>query len=311
MIDFIAGRSFSHRPPRSVAQRGLGGSFRCSTGKRFIARAAPACSAAVLAAAVLLGGCQSVKTTSAGAVGIERAQRMSPLVSEADLRKQADLSYREVLTDEGKQGKLNADAALTARVRAITDRLIPAAAAFRPDATRWNWEVNVISSDEMNAWCMPGGKIAVYTGLITKLDLTDDEIAAIIGHEIAHALREHARERASEQLGAQVLVSGAVMAIGGGQASTDMGGLFYKTFFGLPNSRLHETEADRIGVELAARAGYDPRAAISLWKKMSAQGGSRVPELLSTHPSPDSRLADLAIYSERVMPLYEQAKAGR
>jgi predicted Zn-dependent protease len=262
----------------------------------------------MLAAAVLLGGCQSVKTTSSGAVGIERAQRMSPLVSEADLRKQADLSYREVLTEERKEGKLNADAALTARVRAITDRLIPAAAAFRPDATRWNWEVNVISSDEMNAWCMPGGKIAVYTGLITKLNLTDDEIAAIIGHEIAHALREHARERASEQLGAQVLVSGAVMAIGGGQASTDIGGLFYKTFFGLPNSRLHETEADRIGVELAARAGYDPRAANSLWKKMSAQGGSGVPELLSTHPSPDTRLADLAVYSERVMPLYEQAK---
>lgn len=276
-----------------------------------VSRAAAFSATGLLAATVLLAGCQSVKTTSSGAVGVERAQRMSPLVSETDLRKQADLAYREVLTDEGKQGKLNANAALTARVRAITNRLIPAAAAFRPEATRWNWEVNVISSDEMNAWCMPGGKIAVYTGLITRLDLSDDEIAAIIGHEIAHALREHARERASEQLGAQVLVSGAVMAIGGGQTSTDVGGLFYKTFFGLPNSRLHETEADRIGVELAARAGYDPRAAISLWKKMSAQEGSNVPELLSTHPSADTRLADLAVYSGRVMPLYEQAKSQR
>ncbi len=284
---------------------------RHTAGRGAASRAAVFSTAGLLAATVLVAGCQSVKTTSSGAVGVERAQRMSPLVSETDLRKQADLAYREVLTDEGKQGKLNADAALTARVRAITNRLIPAAAAFRPEATRWNWEVNVISSEEMNAWCMPGGKIAVYTGLITRLDLSDDEIAAIIGHEIAHALREHARERASEQLGAQVLVSGAVMAIGGGQTSTDLGGLFYKTFFGLPNSRLHETEADRIGVELAARAGYDPRAALSLWRKMTAQSGSSVPEILSTHPSADTRLADLAVYSERVMPLYEQAKSQR
>ncbi|MCM5569554.1 M48 family metallopeptidase [Burkholderiaceae bacterium FT117] len=264
-----------------------------------------------LALAGLLVGCQSVQTTAGGAVGIERTQRMSPLVSETQLREQAELSYREALAKERQQGKLNADPALTARVRAIAGRLIPAAGAFRPEATRWNWEVNVIRSDEMNAWCMPGGKIAVYTGLITKLGLNDDEIAAIVGHEIAHALREHARERASEQLGAQVLLSGAVMAIGGGQASMDLGGLFYKTFFGLPNSRLHETEADRIGVELAARAGYDPRAAISLWRKMTARGGSGVPEFLSTHPAADTRIADLEVYSARVMPLYEQARRER
>jgi predicted Zn-dependent protease len=267
-----------------------------------------ACSA--LAAAGALAGCQSVQTTSAGAVGIERAQRMSPLVSETDLRQQADLAYDQVLAKERQQGTLNADPALTARVRSITSRLIPAAQAFRPEATRWNWEVNVIRSEQMNAWCMPGGKIAVYTGLITKLQLTDDEIAAIVGHEIAHALREHARERASEQLGAQVLVTGAVVALGGGQTSMDLGSLFYKTFFGLPNSRLHETEADRIGVELAARAGYDPRAAISLWRKMAAQGGAGGPEFLSTHPSPDTRLADLNVYANRVMPLYEQARRG-
>ncbi|MFP5407291.1 MAG: M48 family metallopeptidase, partial [Gammaproteobacteria bacterium] len=139
----------------------------------------------------------------------------------------------------------------------------------------------------------------------------DAELAAVMGHEMAHALREHARERASEQLGAQVLVSGAVLAIGGGQTSKDLGDLFYKTFFGLPNSRLHETEADRIGVELAARAGYDPRAAISLWRKMDVQAGSNVPEFLSTHPSASTRLADLAVYAQRVMPLYEEARRGR
>ena len=274
-------------------------------------RAGRLAAAGALALALLSAGCESVQTTSAGAVGIERTQRMSPLVAEADLRKQASASYQQILTKERQQGALNTDVALTKRVRAITARLIPAAAAFRPEATNWNWEVNVIRSDEMNAWCMPGGKIAVYSGLVTKLNLTDDEIAAIMGHEIAHALREHARERASEQLGAQVLVSGAVMAIGGGQASADLGNRFYKSFFGLPNSRLHETEADRIGVELAARAGYDPRAAISLWRKMGSQGGASGPEFLSTHPSPATRLADLEVYSERVMPLYEQARRGR
>lgn len=265
--------------------------------------------AALAASAVLLSGCQSVKTTSPGAVGIERTQRMSSMVSEADMRQQAELAYRETLTKERQKGALNADPALTARVRAITNRLIPASAAFRPEAAQWKWEVNVIRSDQVNAWCMPGGKIAVYSGLITRLNLSDDEIAAVVGHEIAHALREHARERASEQMGAQVLISGASILLGTGQAGSDLGGVFYKAFFGLPNSRLHETEADRIGVEIAARAGYDPRAAITLWQKMSrASGATDGPEFLSTHPSADTRLKDLEVYSARVMPLYEQAR---
>ena len=264
--------------------------------------------AGLAACAVLLSGCQSVQTTSPGAVGIERTQRMSSMVSESDMRQQAELSYRETLTKERQKGTLNADAALTGRVRAIANRLIPASAAFRPEAAQWKWEVNVIRSDQINAWCMPGGKIAVYTGLITKLNLADDEIAAVVGHEIAHALREHARERASEQMGAQVLIGGASILLGAGQAGADLGGVFYKAFFGLPNSRLHETEADRIGVEIAARAGYDPRAAITLWQKMAASGGGSGPEFLSTHPSADTRLKDLEVYSARVMPLYEQAR---
>lgn len=260
------------------------------------------------AGAALLAGCQSVQTTAPGAVGIERTQRMSSMVSEAQMRQQAELAYRETLSKERDKGTLNADPALTGRVRAITNRLIPASAAFRPEAAQWKWEVNVIRSDQVNAWCMPGGKIAVYTGLITKLALTDDEIAAVIGHEIAHALREHARERASEQMAAQVLIGGAAIVLGAGQAGMDLGGVFYKAFFGLPNSRLHETEADRIGVEIAARAGYDPRAAITLWQKMARAGGAGGPEFLSTHPSADTRQKDLEVYSARVMPLYEQAR---
>lgn len=263
---------------------------------------------ALAASAALLAGCQSVKTTGAGTVGVERTQRMSSMVSEADMRRQAETSYREVLATERQKGTLNVDQALNSRVRAITSQLIPASAAFRPEAAQWKWEVNVIRSDQINAWCMPGGKIAVYSGLITKLGLSDDEIAAVVGHEIAHALREHARERASEQLGAQMVISGASILLGAGQAGADLGGVFYKAFFGLPNSRLHETEADRIGVEIAARAGYDPRAAITLWQKMARGSGGNGPEFLSTHPSAESRLKDLEVYSARVMPLYEKAR---
>src|SRR5690606_16028556 len=265
--------------------------------------------AASTAAALLLAACTSVQTTNPGAIGLDRQQRMSTLISEAQMRQEASAAYQQIVQQQRQKGALNDDPALTSRVRAITTRLIPASAAFRPDARSWKWEVNVFSSPEVNAWVMPGGKIGVYSGLVTKLNLTDAEVAAALGHEIAHALREHARERASEQIGAQVLITGAAVLLGAGEAGTDLGNVFYKTFFGLPNSRLHETEADRIGVEIAARAGYDPRAAITLWQKMASQaGGGGGPEFLSTHPSPETRIRDLQVYAERVMPLYQQAR---
>jgi predicted Zn-dependent protease len=156
---------------------------------------------------------------------------------------------------------------------------------------------------------MPGGKIAFYSGIITKLGLTDDEIAAIMGHEIAHALREHARERASEQATTGLVIGVGSALLGGGQAGTNLTQMAYHAVFGLKHSRLHETEADRIGVELAARAGYDPRAAITLWEKMGkASGGKGGPEFLSTHPTAETRMADLRDYSTRVMPLYERTR---
>jgi predicted Zn-dependent protease len=234
---------------------------------------------------------------------------MSTLVSEEELQKGAVAAYNEVLTKEKGEGDLNADPAMTARVRAIAQRIIPQTAVFRSDAPKWNWEVNVIKSDELNAWCMPGGKIAFYSGIITRLKLTDDEIAAIMGHEIAHALREHARERASEQATTGLVVGVGAAILGAGQVGADLTQMAYHAAFGLKHSRLHETEADRIGVELAARAGYDPRAAITLWEKMgAAAGGSGGPQFLSTHPSPETRMADLRDYSARVMPLYEKAR---
>jgi predicted Zn-dependent protease len=264
--------------------------------------------AAAVAAAALGTGCRSVQTTAPGAVGVDREQRMSSLVSESDLRRGAEQSYAQLMGQARQQGALNADPQMTQRVRAIAERMIPATGAFRPDAPAWKWEVNVLRSDQLNAWCMPGGKIAFYSGIITRLQLTDDEIAAIMGHEIAHALREHARERASERQAAGLAIGVGAALLGVGRTGSDLGQMAYQVSVGMPNSRAHETEADRIGVELAARAGYDPRAAIGLWQKMAKASSGRSPEWLSTHPSAETRQADLAAYAARVMPLYEQAR---
>ena len=255
-----------------------------------------------------LAACKTVRTTQGGAVGVDRQQTMSSLVSAKQLEQGAQTAYRQELSKANQKGQLNKDNAQTSRVRAIAQRLIPHTGVFRNDAPGWAWEVNVINSAEVNAWCMPGGKIAVYTGLIQKLNATDDEIAAVLGHEIAHALREHARERASQQMNAGILATGASIALGGGQGTADMAGMVANLTYNLPNSRLHETEADRMGVELAARAGYDPRAAVTLWQKMQKAGGGSGPQWLSTHPSSETRIRDLTDYSARVMPLYDAAR---
>ena len=257
----------------------------------------------------LLAGCQSVNTTQPGAVGVARNQNM--MVSSATINRSAEKAYAQVIAEAQKKGQLNRDAGQLQRVRAIAGRLIPQTGAFRSDAPGWRWEVNVITSKDVNAWCMPGGKIAFYTGLIERLQATDDEVAAVMGHEIAHALREHGRERASQAVaqGIGIAVAGAVLGISGG--AQDLTQMVLDLTFNLPNSRTDEVEADRIGVELAARGGFDPRAAVSLWEKMSKTGGSSGPNFLSTHPSHASRISDLRGYSERVMPLYEAARAKR
>lgn len=259
---------------------------------------------AVLAAG-LVTACQTVKTTQTGNVGVERSQMM--MVSSREMESAASQSYQKIIQQAGQKNALNRDKEQVERVRAVARRLIPATGAFRADAPNWRWEVNVLSSNELNAWCMAGGKIAFYSGIIEKLDLSDDEIAAIMGHEIAHALREHARERASQSMVTNLGVAVLGAALGVGQAGTDLIGSVAKVSFELPNSREHETEADRIGVELAARGGYDPRAAVVLWQKMAKANSNQPPQWLSTHPSNQSRQQDLAQYAARVMPLYEQA----
>jgi predicted Zn-dependent protease len=264
-------------------------------------------------AVVWLAACST--TTEQGAVGVERKQLL--LVSSAEMDQAAAAAYQNVLKEQTPKGNVNKDAQQTERVRGIAKRLIPQTAVFRKDAPDWKWEVNVLTSPEVNAWCMPGGKIAVYTGIIEKLSITDDELAAVMGHEISHALREHGRERASQQAatGVGASLAGVVADIflpGSGQLATAGAGAAGQLAYNLPYSRLQETEADRMGVELAARAGYDPRAAIALWQKMAKlSSGGAPPQLLSTHPSNDTRIKDLEVFSQRVLPLYEQARVAK
>lgn len=262
----------------------------------------------LVSAATALGGCAAVDTTSSGAVGVDRKQYMSGLVSEQALQQEAAQQYSSLLSRAKTQGALDVNAAQTKRVQAIANKLIAQVGVFRPDAASWDWQVHVLNSDEVNAWCMPGGKIAVYTGLINQIKPTDDELAAVIGHEMAHALREHAREQVSQQMVTNMGLS-VLSAVTGSAATADMGSALTQVMFTLPNSRTHEAEADRIGVELAARAGYDPRAAVTLWQKMGALGGGGAPpEFLSTHPSAASRTADLTQAANKVLPLYQASK---
>jgi Zn-dependent protease with chaperone function len=253
----------------------------------------------------LLAGCQSVQTTGAGQVGVTRNQYMG--VSAAQVDAASAQSYSKMLKEAEAKKQLDRDPVMVARVQGIAKKLIAQTVHFRPDAPQWNWETHVFQSAEVNAFCMAGGKIGIYSGLIEKLKITDDELAAVMGHEIAHALREHVREQVSLQQAARL--PGLVLAVvTGNQVLADLGDTVTGVSLTLPRSREAEREADQIGVELAARAGYDPRAAISLWQKMNQLGGSRPPQFLSTHPAPESRQQDLTRISDVVMPLYEASR---
>jgi len=262
--------------------------------------------------ATQLSGCAT--TTKDSVAGVKRTQLM--LLPASQVVGMSSQAYIQTLKEAEKKSALNTDKAQLARVRTISNRLIAQVGVFRPDAAQWKWEVNVEKNEQVNAYCMPGGKIMVLTGLIDKLQATDDELGAVIGHEIAHALREHGRERMSQaymqQFGLQalaaVLTKGTSAVVG--NASMQAASLGSQLFFALPNSRLQEREADKIGLELAARAGYNPDAAITLWQKMGAQGGSKPPEFLSTHPANENRIAELRALAPKVRPLYEAAKAG-
>lgn len=258
----------------------------------------------------LTAACTTVQTTEPGAVGIDRKQRM--LVSDEEVAAGAEQAYAQELKTAREADKLNTDPALTARVRRVSERLIPVTAVYRRDAPSWKWEINTLKTDDMNAYAMPGGKIMVYSGLVEKLKLTDAELAAVLGHEISHALREHTRERVSRAYAQQLALAGVAVVTGAGAGALDLANQVASVTFQLPHSREQEAEADVMGLELMARAGYDPHAAVSVWQKMmSAQQGSGSPEFLSTHPSSSNRIAELQDRMPKVIPLYEAApKAG-
>jgi predicted Zn-dependent protease len=231
-------------------------------------------------------------------------RRQLVLVSEEQAQASSAQAYSQTLSEAQKKGRLSTDAALNSRVKRITDRLIVQAGTMYAPSRDWNWSVAVIDEPTLNAWCMPGGKMAIYTGIVHKLSLSDDEIAQIMGHEIAHALLGHGRERMSRAIAMQ-----GGMTLGSIVAGRDLSVLapVADIALTLPNSREGETEADRYGLELAARAGFDPRAAVRLWEKMSRASSNGPPQFLSTHPSPDNRIQTLNALVPRMMPIYERA----
>ncbi|VEG12737.1 M48 family metallopeptidase [Moraxella cuniculi] len=256
---------------------------------------------AVSAAAIMpIVGCTS--TTSAGVVGADRKQLL--LVSSQEILQLSNQAYAETINQARRAGKLDNNYEQVKRLRKIADKLITQTEVLRPDAKNWDWKVHTITSDSINAYVMPGGKIVFYTGIIEKLRLTDAEIAAIMGHEIAHALREHSREKASRSFATQGVLQLATGALGLSSGQAQLAGVISQLGLDLPHSRSQESEADKIGLELMARAGYDPNASVSLWKKMQATGGS-VPQFLSTHPSSATRISQLQSLIPTVMPLFQ------
>ena len=247
-------------------------------------------------------------TSRPGVVGVERSQFM--MISAAQIERISASSFDQQAKAAQKKNILIASGPQYERLKTIANRLIPQTAVFRDDTHSWNWGLQLIDSPLVNATCAPGGRITFYSGIINKLNLTDDEIAAIMGHEIAHAVREHGRERVSQAMAQNVIANVALAAAGAGSAqSIDAANQIMQYVLVLPNSRQNETEADAIGLEIAARGGYDPRAAITLWEKMSKESkGKNPPEFLSTHPSNENRIKELSALMPRVMPLYEAAK---
>ena len=208
---------------------------------------------------------------------------------------QSKQAYLATVSDLDKENKLVDDPKLADRVATITGRLVTEAIAMYPNTANWEWSVAIIDDPEtVNAWCMAGGRMAVYTGLFDKLKLTDAEFAQIMGHEISHALANHTAERMSRAMATSIGILAVGVASDRPAATMAGGALAAKLALELPNSRTAELEADEIGMELAVRAGYDPDAAVTLWQKMGSLGGSAPPEFLSTHPAPGNREAQLA-----------------
>jgi predicted Zn-dependent protease len=258
------------------------------------------------AALYLLAGLATAASAPGDGVNVGEPSAIRTLVPAAELEKAAASQYGELKRTAAAKNALAPDNhPQLIRLRNIARRILPHAGRFNPAARRWRWEVNLIGSPQINAFCMPGGKIAFYTGILDTLKLNDNEVAIVMGHEVAHALREHARERLAKN---QITNIGAAVLgelVGGGRyaGAFRAGGNLLTLKF----SRDDESEADLVGLDLAARAGYDPRAGVSLWRKMGAASKGAPPAWLSTHPAGKDRIAEIEQHLPDVMPLYEAA----
>jgi predicted Zn-dependent protease len=248
-----------------------------------------------------LAGCSTNPITG-------RSQLM--VVSESTAVSQSAAAYSEMMGGLARKRQIETGTPRVQKVREITDRLIAQAIRFRPDAASWKWEVQVINDPKtVNAFCMAGGKMAIYAGIWDRLKATDDEVAEVMGHEISHALLNHTQERMSVAYSTGAVTTIAAIALGAGDQAAQLMQQAAIVAIQLPNSRESESEADQVGIELAARAGYDPQAAVSLWDKMGRLGGTPT-EFLSTHPSPEHRKERLQQLGAKVAPYYAAAKAN-
>ena len=250
----------------------------------------------------------AVAPARSGDGGVQVRKPKLMVVPESMVNRSAAQQYLQMKQQAAARGLLNRDAAQVLRVRTIAQRLVPHGRRFNAESGDWAWEVNVVDAPAVNAFCMPGGKIMVFRGIVEKLQLTDDELAAVIGHEIAHALLQHGRARMSEAVLKNVGVNLAALYFGLGDLGASALAQAAQLAISLPYSRGHEIDADLVGLELAARAGFDPRAAVSLWRKMAAAGGAQPPQFLSTHPGHGDRIRQIEANLPKVLPLYEQAR---
>jgi predicted Zn-dependent protease len=231
------------------------------------------------------------------------------LVPASQVEDSAQQQYAQLVGQARGQGALAPDNhPQVQRLRYIADRIVPLTPDCNERARQWKWEVNLLGNKQINAFCMPGGKIAFFSGILSTLKLNDDEVAMIMGHEVAHALLEHARERIAKSTGTSLglRLGAAVLGLGnvGDMAAQGLANLATLKF-----GRSDESEADALGLVLAAKAGYDPRAGVTLWQKMgAATAGKAPPQWLSTHPAGATRIKDIQARLPRILPDFESAQ---
>ncbi len=258
---------------------------------------------------VLMAGA-GVAGSALAQVEVGSSSGLRKLVPAETLEASARQQYAQILAEARAKNALAPEGhPQLQRLHAIAQRLIPHATPWNPRAREWKWQVNLVGSKQINAWCMPGGKIAFYTGILDQLKLNDDEVAMIMGHEMAHALREHARERLAKTqvTGMGLSIASQLLGLGSlGDAAANLGTQLLTLKYG----RDDETESDLVGLEIAARGGFRPEASVSLWQKMLAANGNGGPSFLSTHPSGSNRIEELQANLPKVQHLYEQARRG-